>query len=216
MPRERTAAVNAGTAPSLTTPATTIPRANRSIGGSGGSLNQNNFGTWLMRAGTALDSISDNIGATSSAEANAASAASAYAAMAQSSREAAANRDFQERFWEKTSAYNALEAQKNRDWQERMSNTAYQRAMADMRAAGLNPILAYQQGGASTPSGGSAAVGTLGGAMGTGYSYQAMQDNSDTIKLISILADTAVEALMAIGKDVTDAGGLKNFLRSLK
>lgn len=209
MPRERTAAVNAGTAPSITS------TGGRTFTGSGGTTGSN-VGQMLMRAGTAIDSFSRNTGSTTSAEANAASAASAYAAMAQSSAEAAANREFQERYWEKTSAYNALEAQKNRDWQERMSNTAYQRAMADMRAAGLNPILAYQQGGASTPSGGSAAVGTLAGAMGTGYSYQAMQDNSETIKLISILANTAVDALMTIGKDIDDAGGLKKFLRSLE
>lgn len=60
-------------------------------------------------------------------------------------------------------AFNAVEAQKNRDWQEYMSNTAYQRSMADMKSAGLNPLLASQVGGASVPSG-SVATSSLGSA----------------------------------------------------
>lgn len=76
--------------------------------------------------------------------------------------------------------YNTAEAQKNRDWQQEMSSTAYQRAMADMKAAGLNPIMAYAQGGASTPGGsagsisqGSVSLGNPGALAGAGVSSAA-------------------------------------------
>lgn len=50
-------------------------------------------------------------------------------------------------------AFNSAEADTMRKWQESMSNSAYQRGMRDMKAAGLNPILAYQKGPASSPTG---------------------------------------------------------------
>lgn len=55
-------------------------------------------------------------------------------------------------------------ADKQMAFQERMSNTSYQRGMADMKKAGLNPILAYKQGGAGDPSGASYVPQNIGAA----------------------------------------------------
>lgn len=60
---------------------------------------------------------------------------------------------------ERTNSANISQAREQMAFQERMSNTAHQRQIRDLRKAGLNPILSSRYGGSSTPSGAMATVG---------------------------------------------------------
>lgn len=90
----------------------------------------------------------------------------------------------------------SAEAAANRQFQERMANTAYQRAIADMKKAGINPMLAVTQGGATTP-GGSLASGVstthgkspVQGALSSAMQLKAQMDNMN--------ADTRVKEATA-------------------
>lgn len=105
--------------------------------------------------------------------ANSMSAASAEKAMQAEKEMAQAQMDFQREIWGQAKDYNSQEAQKNRDWQTEMANTAWQRGVKDMQAAGINPAAAYANAAAGTGQGAQASIGTLHGAKGSGHSYQA-------------------------------------------
>lgn len=109
--------------------------------------------------------------------------------MSYNTAEAQAQRSFNKSEAETARLFSAVEAQKNRDFQERMSSTAYQRAVSDMKRAGLNPYMAAVNGGASTPSGAMANSYSASGAAASG----AFGSNAQLASSIfSALANSAV------------------------
>lgn len=117
----------------------------------------------------------------------------AQANNAWSAGQAQIQREWQEQQNAKAMAFNQNEAAKNRNWQEMLSNTAHQREVRDLMAAGLNPVLSAMNGnGASVGSGATAQGVTSQGAKGD----TDMSVNGAIVNLLgSILsAQTQIEA----------------------
>lgn len=86
----------------------------------------------------------------------------------------------------------AKESKRNRDWQEDFYKKRYQYQMADMKAAGLNPIMAYQQNPGGVPSGGVASQGA--GGEGIRAAVGSVQDYLSKKNAISIQKSAAISA----------------------
>lgn len=81
--------------------------------------------------------------------------------------------------------WSAQENLRNREWQQMMRGTQYQTAVEDMKKAGLNPMLAYHQGGAGTPGGSS------GGGASASPSNTGGPDLTTAVQVENIRAQTA-------------------------
>ena len=125
--------------------------------------------------------------------------------------------------WDIAQASNAASAQQaanQMDFQERMRETQYQTAVEDMKKAGLNPMLAYTQGGAGTPSGamGQVSVAKVGNSIGSALAgAQSLSMNEADIDLKkATTTGTAASTLKTEADTIKTAAEIGNILQTTK
>lgn len=137
--------------------------------------------------------------------------------------------EWNEMMLQKQMDFNHAEAKLNRDWQEKMSNTSYQRAMADMEKAGINPILASGGMNAAVGSGSAASIGgtsmspsSISPMSGQGASGGLLQGNqasegnySGQMEYMSGMLGLLSAAIAGISNAQSALGGLGEFGESL-
>lgn len=127
---------------------------------------------------------------------------SAEDAMKFNAYQAELNRAFQEKSSAAAMQFEAEQALKSMSFTERMSNTAYQRAVKDLQAAGLNPILAYTQGSASTPSGAKGSGFSSSGSMATGYTSSGSTGKGHSSSGSKANASTVAAAVLSYSSNI--------------